>query len=270
MNYRPLQSLTMWAFGHISRAHLYFWIRVMHFIGMEAYATALFLWLAKMPIGRFGVVIAAAVFFLHPTFPAPLASIDGLASLYSSAALWLGALAVMKFPNSLLGLILVILAFVVGAGYKEYILGLGPLASLTAVMFVRHRRWRWVLQVGTTLTIALVGLLVVRHFTIPPGLSGVPYVCLQPKQWLVNAAILGTGLLFFGDSVWVFFHQTHAVLAAVAGSMVLISLVLARGILLRVRRDSSIASPADGDPTSPSRALAPQRRCRRTPRLPNG
>ena len=74
------------------------------------------------------------------------------------------------------------------------------------------------------------------------------YVALRPTQWFENAMLIGVGLLFLGNSIWVYLHQSPAVLAMVGASCLLFVVILAVGILkyLSVNTPSSIPESPEG------------------------
>jgi len=237
-NYRPIQSLLMWRFGTISDEHRLQWIRVMAFACMAVYATAAMLWLKMMPGGKAGAVAAAIMIFFHPALPGAVAGIDGFAGPLATAFMWLGALAVFVFRDRLgLAIPLVILCFAVGGITKEYSLSIGPLAVWSTLVFWQ-RRWRAAMIIGASLALALVALMYVRHFTIPPGElnTGVGYVTVSAKVWAQNIGLLAMVMLFMGNSAWVMVRGDE-VAYGVAGLMALVLVgVLAQGLAWQWRQ----------------------------------
>ena len=61
-NYRPIQSLLMWAFGSMSddKPQQLIWIRVLHLLCMASYLGVGVIWLSRAPIGRAGSIAARA------------------------------------------------------------------------------------------------------------------------------------------------------------------------------------------------------------------
>src|SRR5437867_3382128 len=90
-DYRPLQNLTFWVFGRLSKAHLLASLRVLHFLSFVFYATVAFLWIRALSFNRVGAVTAACVVFLHPALAGALGGIDNYARLLVSAWVWLGS-----------------------------------------------------------------------------------------------------------------------------------------------------------------------------------
>src|SRR5262249_43040534 len=68
-NYRPLKSLTIWAFGSLPGFTPYFWIRCAHLLGLLGMGLVTLLWVRTLRLGWIGIVVAGLVIFLHPTLP---------------------------------------------------------------------------------------------------------------------------------------------------------------------------------------------------------
>ena len=219
MHYRPFKALSIWAFGQISDQNRVFWIRVLHFIGMSGYLLVLALWLSRMNLSAVGCAVAGAVFLFHPVLPQALGSIDGIDGIAASALIWLGAWFALIWRDRIVGaLIATMICFVLAAGWKEYSFTIVPLATWTAICFGGKNRWRNAGVLFAALVVVFAGVLVVRQIAMPSGFGavrGMNYVALNPVQWVVNAAVMTTGLLFFGNSIWVFVHQSPAVLSIV-------------------------------------------------------
>src|SRR4029079_8514614 len=76
---------------------------------------------------------------------------------------------------------------------------------------------------------------------------GFEYILLTPRQILLNFAILATGALFFGNSIFVYVHQSPAIFAMVALAVLLAGAVIAIG-LLRYARQDRLDVPREREP----------------------
>ena len=250
MHHRPFKSLAIWWFGRLSDTHREFWIRVLHFSGMALYLFVMSLWLSRMRLSMPAVITAAIMLLFHPALPQALSSIDGVDSLMSSALVWLGAWFAFVYRDRLgIAVPATLVCFLLAAGWKEYSFATVPLATWTLLCFSPPKA-RWlraaVMFVCTCVVFALI--LVVRQRAMPGGygaVKGSTYLSLSPRQWVENAALMCTGLLFFGNSVWVFVHQSLAVFAIVGASVFIAALVIAVGIFHRLRTDAD-PKPNDG------------------------
>jgi hypothetical protein len=242
MHYRPFKALSIWAFGQISDQHREFWIRVLHFLGMTGYLLVLVLWLSRMPLSPLACAIAGVVLLFHPVLPQALGSIDGIDSIASSAFIWLGAWFAFIWRDRVIrATIATAMCFALAAGWKEYSFTIVPLATWTISCFsTRQHRLRNAAIIFAGLCVVFAGVLVVRQHAMPGGfgsLKGTDYVARNPLQWIINAGVIISGLLFFGNSVWVYVHQSPAVLAMVAVCMLIAAALIGIG-LVPARKDS--------------------------------
>lgn len=234
-HHRPFKSLGIWAFGNISHEHRVFWIRVLHFCGMAFFLFVLALWITKLRLSTLGAIVAATALLFHPVLPQALSSVDGIDSIASSAFLWLSAWFVMVYADHLLiALPAMAICFLLGAGWKEYAFAVVPLCTWTAICFSRHCRWRNAIWVFVT-SIAIFALVIWYRQKVMPGgygmIKGSDYASLSPIQWSINAALMATGLLFFGSSIWVFVHQGIFAAAVVGVSMLIAMAVIIKGLV---------------------------------------
>jgi hypothetical protein len=240
MHYRPFKALGIWAFANISDQHRVFWIRVLHFVGMLGYAVVLALWLSRMQLSLVACAIAAVALLFHPVLPQALGSIDGIDSIASSALIWLGAWFAFVWRERIIrALIATMICFILAAGWKEYSFTIVPLAAWTVLCFAEKHRWRNAAILCGGLFVIFAGVLVVRQYAMPSGygaVKGTDYLALSPIQWVVNAGVFATGLLFFGNSIWVYVHQSLPVLAMVAACMLIAFTIIALGIVSATRR----------------------------------
>jgi hypothetical protein len=254
MHYRPFKSLAIWAFAQISDVHRVFWIRVVHFIAMAGYLAVLGLWLSRLKLSPLACTIAVMVMLFHPVLPQALSSIDGVDGIGSCTFLWLGAWLVLVFRNRIsIALPLAILCFALSAGWKEYSFAIVPLATWTIFCFSPTHRWRKAIIMGAGLSAVFVAILILRQYAMPKGygeIHGADYLALNPIQWIENFAVIATGLIFFGDSIWVYVHQSPIVLAMVAACMAIAVAAIAGGVICRLRQ----LEPSDpiGDAASPA------------------
>ena len=238
IGYRPLKSLTIWWFGNLDPNHRVAWIRALHLLGGMLFALAGLLWLRKLPIGRAGFITGMLLVTLHPVLPQALASIDGIDTVASSALLWLGAWCLYQFRERIsVALITSLICFFIGIGFKENLFALAPL-SLLIVLFFWPRTgdcaiWR---SSPSHILIAGLSMVVIRRLVIRGGLeSGFQMIRFGPVAIVKNAATFATGLLFFGDSIWVYVHQSHAVLALVGVCCLTALLLIVGGLWLKIR-----------------------------------
>jgi hypothetical protein len=247
MHHRPFKSLGIWWFGRLSDAHPMFWIRVLHFLAMASYVCALALWVAELRLSLLGTLVAGCVLMFHPTMPQALASVDGVDSIASSALIWLGAWLVLLWRDQIwLALTAAVVCFLLAAGWKEYSFALVPLATWTIFCFSSKNRWRRALSLLAGMLVAFVVLLLIRKRAIPPGYGeGTNYASLNPLQWGQNAIVIFTGLLFFGNSIWVFVHQNAAVLAIVGVSVIAAFAIIAAGTILWLQSNRKAPSTAN-------------------------
>lgn len=235
IGYRPLKSLAIWFFGNLSQdeAARFAWIRVLHLTGAVCYALVAVAWLRALPIGLAGAGAVILLMFLHPVLAAPVGSIDGIDTLMSSTLLWLGAWCCWRFRSRLLTATITTAAcFVVGVGFKENLFALVPLAVVVVMLFwPRERRMIGCACVGGTLAILAAAAILVRRFVIRGGLeAGANMLDFSPRQLAENVALFASGLLFFGNTVWVYVHQSAAVLAMVGGSCLTVLALVTTGL----------------------------------------
>jgi hypothetical protein len=250
MTYRPLTSLGLWGFGNMFASHPEVGVRVVHLLSAIGYAAVAALWVRRAGLGRVGAVAALAIALLHPVLPAAVASIDGFNSLASSAMMWLGAWAILVLRERLLVAALVaVVCCIVGVGFKEYAFAMPLLAALTALFFWRSRRWFSALTLLLLLSGVVAGSIATRKLTLPPNAhGGWGYVWTEPSSLLdsiVNNGIaLGSGLLFFGNTIWVIVDRSPRVMLFAAGWTLLLLITVLAGLLLRL---SAAADDPEGE-----------------------
>ncbi|MBC8108796.1 MAG: hypothetical protein H7Z14_19590, partial [Anaerolineae bacterium] len=218
------------------------WIRVLHLLGGMLFALAGMLWLCELPIRRVSFVTGMLLVTLHPVLPQCLASIDGIDTLASSSLLWLGAWFLYRFRGRPIpSLVLSLICFFVGVGFKENLFALAPLSLLIVLFFwPRARMKRDLAVVALAYLAAGVSMILIRRLVIRTGLeSGYAMIRFGPLAILKNAATFATGLLFFGNSIWVFVHQSPAVLALVGACCLIALLLIVGGLWLRIRAADS-------------------------------
>ena len=239
MHYRPFKALSIWAFAQISDQHREFWIRVLNFLGMTGYVLVLALWLSRMKLSPLACGFAGALLLFHPVLPQALGSIDGIDGIAASALIWLGAWFVFVWRDRLVrALIATTICFVLAAGWKEYSFGIVPLATWAMLCFASTHRWKKAGILFAGLCVIFAGVMIVRQYAMPAGygaVRGADYLALNPVQWVINGAIMATGLLFFGNSIWVYVHQSAAVLALVGAWSLLAFALIALGLIWRWR-----------------------------------
>jgi len=236
IGYRPLKSLAIWAFGNLggdSIAARVAWIRAMTMAGALFYAWVALLWLRAMPVGHAATVAGLAVMFFHPVLPQAVASIDSIDTLASSALLWLGAWCTYRWRDRLtIALPAALGCFFLGVGFKENLFALAPLAAIVLWLFRRQRRVGSATLAFLVLIAAAVPMILIRRHVIDTGLeAGEKMLLMTPRQLAQNVVIFATGLLFFGDSLWVFVHQSTVVLAMVAAACFIAFGAMIGGIL---------------------------------------
>jgi hypothetical protein len=243
-NYRPFKSLTLWAFGNLPGLPTYAWIRAAHLSAFLALGLITLLWVRTMQLGWPGTIAAGLIIFCHPTLPQAWGSIDGVDSLASTTFLWLGAWCAWRWRARLSGATaLVLLCFQLAVGFKEYAFAMAPLSALVALCFAPpSRRWLSAIVLGGAVSIAILVMIIIRHYVVPLSnvgtQRGFEYILLTPRQIAQNFAVLGTGLLFFGNSIWVYVHQSARVLALVAVFVLVSASVIAGGVILRLRQNA--------------------------------
>jgi hypothetical protein len=144
---------------------------------------------------------------------------------------------------------LVLLCFLLAVGFKEYAFALAPLGGLVAVCFAPRRKWLSAAVIGGAACIAIIVIIIIRRYVVPGVYQrGFEYILLTPKQVAQNFTVMATGLLFFGDSVWVCVHWGRPVAALVGLVMLLSASVIGAGIMLAARRGWGADLPLDRSP----------------------
>src|SRR5262249_4136224 len=160
-------------------------------------------------------------------------------SLASTALLWLGAWSAWRFRDRpRVAGALVLLCFFAAVGFKEYAFAMAPLSALVMLWFSPRRPWLDAIAMGLAVSIAILAILVIRQYAVPLTAitnRGFEYILLTPRQVATNFAILATGSLFFGNSIWVFVHESASVLAIVALALLIAASVITLGLRLRIR-----------------------------------
>lgn len=257
--YRPFRSVIMYWMGSLPGASPVFWIHVSNAIAMLALAAVTCLWLCTIPVSVRAAVVGALVLLLHPALPQSYASVDSVDSIFSTAFLWLGAWVVYRIPKHPLraGLIASAL-FLLGAGFKEYVFAMVPLATLAAWWMGGKVRWKNALIIFAMLMASFGIVMVIRQLTIPQGTGrGMSYVRLTPKQISENLVLLMTALLFAGNSVWVFVRRDALAFACVAGLMLAAVGTIAMGCIALWRKRPATAA----HDSAPSHPTIEPRRC---------
>jgi hypothetical protein len=236
----------------LSGFSVYTWIRLLHLLGLLALGLVALLWVRTLRLALAGTIAVAAVILFHPALPQAWGSIDGMDSLYSTALLWLGAWCAYRFRDCLdRQLPLVLMLFVLAVGFKEYAFAMAPLCAWVAICFSPRRRFLRAAIVGGAVCLAIVAILIIRQYVVPLSdvgtHRGFEYILLTPRQILLNFAILATGALFFGNSIFVYVHQSPAIFAMVALAVLLAGAVIAIG-LLRYARQDRLDVPREREP----------------------
>jgi hypothetical protein len=245
IGYRPLKSLAIWFFGNLSQDNdlRVGWIRAMHLGAAWCYAVVALLWVRELPIGRAGSAAALAIVFLHPVLAAPIGSIDGIDTLASSTLLWLGAWCTWRFRDRLpVALLTTLACLVVGVGFKENLFALVPLSVVVVVLlWPSERRRVGGLTLGIGLSIAAAAAIIVRRFVIRGGLeAGAQMLDFSPRQLAENASLFASGLLFFGNTVWVFVHRSDVVLTMVAAACAIPLVLIITGVRKKVATQHAV------------------------------
>lgn len=242
--YRPGKELLMWAFGRLAdspeaRAAR---VRVLHYITFVPLLAAYALWSRHLRASLPFMVASAAVLLLHPCLPATLTSIDGLGGMLVSGLMWLAAYVVAAGRVPVAGAAAcVFAAFAVGLIFKEYVFALIPLAAWAcALRLGGRRRWRDALVVTAPTVALFVAYLVFRRSLMGDADSGYDVLARSARPLIVNAALAAAGLLFPGDTVWVYFHRSPAVLAGVAAACFGVVAWVAGGVRQAARADALV------------------------------
>jgi hypothetical protein len=87
-----------------------------------------------------------------------------------------------------------------------------------------------------SLAIASLAMIFIRFYVIRGGLeAGGAMLRINPRQLVENTALFASGLLFFGDTIWVYVNQSKAVLALVGMACLTSFAVIVAGLYLRGR-----------------------------------
>ena len=247
-NYRPLQSLLMWAAGRGGpagpTAGRMLRIRLLGLACFAVYLAAFLLWARDLardaPLRPAAALIGAVLLALHPAQAAAVGSIDGFSTHLSYALMWLGAWAVLRLEGRpILAALATAAAVLVAGAVKEYAFGTVPLAGFVALALWRRRRVGGAAAAFVAGTAAVVALVLLRQAAVPDGaVVHAPVPHLGPLFVARNLALFAAAALFPGNTVWVYLARSPAALAyaaAVAGATVLL---LAGGLTLRLRRPS--------------------------------
>lgn len=247
IGYRPLKSLVIWAFGNLgeSDGQKMAWIRAATLGTAMFYAVVAVLWARAVPLGKAGAGVAIAVMLLHPVLPQAVGSVDSVDTLASSALLWMGAWFLCRWRDRLaIALPASLACFVIGLGFKENLYALAALSVLTVIWFWEKRPRRNATLVGAAFVITATGMILLRLLVIRGGLApGGEMIRLQPAQIAENTALFATGLLFVGNSVWVFVHRSPAVLAIAALSCLAALGLVGGGIVMRLTGQEAEIQP---------------------------
>lgn len=207
--YRPSKSFVIWWAGRGPEEGRAFRIRLAHFILTAPYLTALALWIRFFRLRWLPAMVGAAVFLLHPGLVATLSSIDGCGGMMASGLIWIGAwsLAVGE-RQPRLALLCACLCFAFGLTWKEYVFALVPLAAWTTFVFREQRRWTAALQASGVILALFLLHLPLRRWAMPASSDATAaMISHSPAQWLGNAILAGGGLMFLGDTVWLFLNR---------------------------------------------------------------
>lgn len=240
LHYRPIRSLTVWAFGNLSWEHRVFWL---HFSSTLAtlllFVTGL-LWMRAARFGPAGIIAGSAALLFHPVMPASIVSLDTVDSLLSSAFLWLGVWAIYRWrANSILAASVATVFFALGCLTKEYVFAMVPLGLWTIAWMYHRPRVRAALIIIPPMFLVLLVLFALRNLTMPEGHGrGFSYLLSSWSDPIENAVIFATALLYLGNTVTVFFHRTIEVLLLVAASILLTAGTIAWGLVEGGRRVS--------------------------------
>jgi len=240
MTYRPLTSLGLWAFGNMFGSRPEVGVRVLHLLSAIAYAGVVALWIRSAGLGRAGAIVALAVALLHPVLPAAVGSIDGFNSLASSAMMWLGAWVILVGRERIvLTSIVGVLCCVLGVGFKEYAFAMPMLAAMTVLFFWRSRRLGSAIILALLIGAVVVGNVAIRKLTLPANAhGGWGYVWMEPASLFHNvrnnAIMLAGGLLFIGNTMWLFVDGSQRVLLLCAAWGLLVVVTIFVGLMLRL------------------------------------
>jgi hypothetical protein len=224
-DYRPLQSVAYWAAGRWAIDDPFPLIHFLNFASFAFYATVVAAWTVLLRMSLGGAICTAVFVALHPILAGPLSDLDGFTRLVVSGWVWLGAYFAMRFANDLRRAILLSGGcLTIGLLFMEYAVGLIPLAVL-AVYSARQRK---PVAAAAALGVALLSVFgayyAVRTHVVG---SSAELLTVAPLEWARNFAMLLSGVLFMGNTVWVYMNQ-HTVTYLVLG----LAVVLLGGIVL--------------------------------------
>jgi len=204
-NYRPLDSLLMWAFGSISQKHVLFWIHILHILSFWFFTLVVFMWINLLKLNKVGAVVTALIVFFHPVIAGPVASIDGSSRILVSAFVWLGVFFIMKYSNRsfFAASLACVLAFIIALGFMEYAIQLVPLAFIAVIFCAQKSKLLKTIALIVVLGIVLMAYLLLRGLIVGQGISFFRFVTPNPADWIKNAALIYSAVLFLGNTVWV-------------------------------------------------------------------
>lgn len=236
ISYRPTQALLMWLFASIQPQHEIFWIHVLDAVSMGLFVVSALLWAKAMPLQPVGQLVTACVLCFHPTLVIAIGSVDTFGTPLCSGLIWLGAYFVFRYrerPGVACALSLV--CFLAGVGVKEFAFSLVPLGGLVMLFFASQKRFLRALTAMAPTAIGAVAYLAVRKQVLPPATASIE-LPISAKLLVYNAALYISGLLFTGNSVWVFVHQSKPVLLVAAACMLVVAALLMTGLAIRLRQ----------------------------------
>ena len=230
-DYRPLQNLTFWLFGRISKRHMLLSLRILHLVSFVFYAGVAFLWIRTLRFNCGGAVVAACVVFLHPILAGALAGLDNYSRLVASAWVWLGAwVAYVHGRRPLLAVPFVSICFAIALGYMEYAIALIPLASLATAWRGERRPFHKAWGMFVSLMTIFSGYFLIRASGIAGVTSGAGFLSLSPLVWVKNTATILGAVLFFGNTVPIMQESSFSNLALLGSSVTLVALAVAYGL----------------------------------------
>lgn len=202
--YRPLTSLSIWTAAQFSGSEprrLILAIRVLHFLGMAAFAAVVAVWIRSVGLSKPAAAAALAVTFLHPIIAAHVGN-NGFDSLFCMAASWLGIWCVWQFKHRLwAGVCLLIPCYAVAMGFKEYAAMVVPVAAWMIWCTSDRRPYiKAGLAGGVLAAITLLYLYARRGIPgmNPRGSTG--EFAFDPLRWLTNEAMMTVSVLFPGNT----------------------------------------------------------------------
>jgi len=248
-DYRPLQNLTFFVFGHFSEGHFLLSLRLLHFLSFIFYGSVAFLWIRVLNLNRIGAIAAACVVFFHPLIAGPLAGLDNYSRLVVSAWIWLGALVAYRWSwRSPVGIAMIAVCFTAGLGYMEYAIALIPLALLPSVW--RSERRVHALIILASLTAVFSAYFLIRISGLVLTSSGADLLSWNLLAWMRNVATMLFAVLFFGNTIPVVLEPSLPTFAWLTFNVTLVAVAVGYGLWVRYRTDQSymttdeIRSPA--------------------------